>query len=547
MMRMQPSQEFEGEPISAGAAPIAIELSDASVTFGRGARAVPALSKTTLRIADGEFVALVGPSGCGKSTILRLVSGLVQPTTGVIIVGGREVAARALRVGMAFQNPTMLPWMTIERNIMLPLKIVEPFRSQFRKLRKTEFRDKANALLEQVGLKGFGNRYPWQLSGGMLQRANLCRALIHEPRMLLLDEPFGALDQFTREELWSILQNLWMLHKPTVLLVTHDLREAAFLGSRICVMSARPGRIVDDSQVTFSRPRTVAMTFEPDFVALNQKLRAFIVDARTRFKRGVLTMPGIDLRQKAWSAGLIVLFFVGWELFCVVTGMSDLVLPRPSQVFVTLFQKFPLLWPHILQTLATTMIGFVLGVGLGVVLGAVIGVSKTAYDTAYPLLVGFSSIPKVAVVPIFVLWFGSGSVPAVLTALSICFFPIVVNIATGLATTEPELEDVLKALGASKFDILWNVGLPRTMPFFFASLKVAVSYAFVGAVLSETVASNRGIGNVMMTASSNFNVPLVFAGLFVLAGLGVALYAIFSLIEGRVTGWATRKNDLLAT
>ncbi|MGY4360542.1 NitT/TauT family transport system permease protein [Bradyrhizobium sp. i1.7.7] len=199
-------------------------------------------------------------------------------------------------------------------------------------------------------------------------------------------------------------------------------------------------------------------------------------------------MFGIDVRQKAWSAGLIVLFFVAWELFCLMTGMSDLVLPRPSQVFVTLFQRFPVLWPHIVQTLATTMFGFVLGVALGVALGAIIGVSKTAYDTCYPLLIGFSSIPKVAVVPIFVLWFGSGTVPAVLTALSICFFPIVVNIATGLATTEPELEDVLKALGASKFDILWNVGLPRTMPFFFASLKVAISYAFVGAVLSETVA-----------------------------------------------------------
>jgi NitT/TauT family transport system permease protein len=171
-------------------------------------------------------------------------------------------------------------------------------------------------------------------------------------------------------------------------------------------------------------------------------------------------MPELDYRQKAWSIGLIVLFFAGWELFCLMTGMSDLVLPRPSQILVTLVQKFPLLWPHILQTLATTMIGFVLGVVLGVVLGAVIGVSKTAYDTCYPLLVGFSSIPKVALVPIFVLWFGSGSVPAVLTALSICFFPIVVNIATGLATTEPELEDVLKALGATKFDILWNVGLP---------------------------------------------------------------------------------------
>jgi len=285
MMRMQPNPAFSGSPVPSDSgsesAKVAIELSDVSVTFGRGERAVPALSTTTLRVADGEFVALVGPSGCGKSTILRLVAGLVQPSTGVVILGGREVAAKALRIGMAFQNPTMLPWMTIEQNIMLPLKIVEPYRSQFRKLKRTAFRDKANALLEQVGLKGFGRRFPWQLSGGMLQRANLCRALIHEPRMLLLDEPFGALDQFTREELWSILQDLWILHRPTVLLVTHDLREAGFLGSRICVMSARPGRILDDRRVTFSRPRTVAMTFEPDFVALNQRLREFIVDART--------------------------------------------------------------------------------------------------------------------------------------------------------------------------------------------------------------------------------------------------------------------------
>ncbi|MDU0341278.1 ABC transporter permease [Bosea rubneri] len=253
-----------------------------------------------------------------------------------------------------------------------------------------------------------------------------------------------------------------------------------------------------------------------------------------------------NLKRKFWAAALILLFFAGWEVFCIASGMSDLILPRPSQVFATLVQRFPILWPHILQTLATTMLGFGLGVALGVVLGAIIGVSRTAYDTAYPLLIGFSSIPKVAVVPIFVLWFGSGTVPAVLTSLAICFFPIVVNIATGLATTEPEMEDVLKALGASKLDILWNVGLPRTMPFFFASLKVAVTYAFVGTVLAETVASNRGIGNVMMTASSNFNVPLVFAGLFILAGLGVALYVAFSLIEMRVTGWANRKNDFAA-
>jgi len=257
-------------------------------------------------------------------------------------------------------------------------------------------------------------------------------------------------------------------------------------------------------------------------------------------------MTRLNITQKLWSASLIVLFFVLWEVFCLATGMPDLVLPRPSQVVDTMIRRFPILWPHILQTLGTTMLGFVLGVALGVVLGAIIGVSKVAYDTAYPLLIGFSSIPKVAVVPIFVLWFGSGSVPAILTALAMCFFPIVVNIATGLATTEPELEDVLKSLGASKLDILWNVGLPRTMPFFFASLKIAVTFAFVGSVLSETVASNRGIGNVMMSASSNFDVPLVFAGLFILALLGVLLYVAFSLIEARVTGWAARGQDFTA-
>jgi NitT/TauT family transport system ATP-binding protein len=284
MARMQPNAAFLSDAGIPGAGltgnPVVIELSAASVTFGRGARAIPALSETNLRITDGEFVALVGPSGCGKSTILRLVSGLTPSTTGVVVVGGREAAAKCVPVGMVFQNPTMLPWMTIEQNIMLPLKIVEPFRSQFRKLKRSVFREKAYALLEQVGLKDFGARYPWQLSGGMLQRANLCRALIHDPRMLLLDEPFGALDQFTREELWSILQDLWIAHKPTVLLVTHDLREAGFLASRICVMSARPGRILDDSMVTFKRPRTIEMTFEPDFATLNQRLRELIVDAR---------------------------------------------------------------------------------------------------------------------------------------------------------------------------------------------------------------------------------------------------------------------------
>ena len=181
---------------------------------------------------------------------------------------------------MAFQNPTLLPWLTLLDNVMLPLKIVPPYRQEYRRKRKGEFRDRVEALLSQVGLAGFSNKFPWQLSGGMLQRASLCRALVHEPQLLMLDEPFGALDQFTREELWSIMQELWTIHRPTVLLVTHDLKEAGFLANRICVMAARPGRIIDDSVVPFPRPRTVTMTYEPDFVSMTHKLREFIVHAQ---------------------------------------------------------------------------------------------------------------------------------------------------------------------------------------------------------------------------------------------------------------------------
>jgi len=249
------------------------------------------------------------------------------------------------------------------------------------------------------------------------------------------------------------------------------------------------------------------------------------------------------VRRRAASIGLIIGFFLLWEFLCLAFGVRDLVLPRPSQIIITLFQRLPAIWPHAVQTIYTTLMGFGLGIVLGVMIGTLIGSSRLAYDVAYPLLVGFASTPKVAVVPIFVLWFGAGTVPAVLTAMLLCIFPIVVNVATGLATTEPELEDVMRALKASRLDILINVGLPRAMPYFFASLKVAITQAFVGTVIAETVASNRGIGNLMMIASSNFDVPLVFAGLLILAALGVSLYLIFSFIEAKTTGWTRRQDE----
>ena len=250
-----------------------------------------------------------------------------------------------------------------------------------------------------------------------------------------------------------------------------------------------------------------------------------------------------QLRRRIASAALIIGFFVVWELACLASGIKDIVLPRPSQILVTLWTRLPAIMPHAAQTLYTTLVGFALGILSGVAIGALIGSSRLAYDVAYPLLIGFSSIPKVAVVPIFVLWFGAGTVPAVLTAMILCIFPIVVNVATGLATTEPELEDVMRSLRATRLEILTNVGLPRTMPYFFASLKVAITFAFVGTIVAETVAANKGIGNLMLVASSRFEVPLAFAGLLVTSVMGIGMYLIAEVVERRMTGWATRGVD----
>ena len=234
-----------------------------------------AVEDINLQAKKGEFIAIVGPSGCGKSTFMKLATGLKPPTKGSVRIDGAEVTGPLKIVGMAFQAPTLLPWRTTLDNVLLPLEIVEPYRSNFKR-NKAEYVERALALLKTVGLDGYANKFPYELSGGMQQRASICRALIHEPKMLLLDEPFGALDAFTREELWCVLRDLWTERKFNVILVTHDLREAAFLADTIYVMSKHPGRIVAHKENTLPRPRDIEVTYTEPFSVLVYELREHI-------------------------------------------------------------------------------------------------------------------------------------------------------------------------------------------------------------------------------------------------------------------------------
>ena len=250
-------------------------------------------------------------------------------------------------------------------------------------------------------------------------------------------------------------------------------------------------------------------------------------------------------RLSPWLLTLVIIIL--WEAYVVIFDIPRIELPSAHETFFAIYKYRYGLWVNLQPTLIATLLGFGIAVVFGVAMGVAIGLWRPVYAACYPVMVAFNSIPKVAVVPIMVIWWGPGLITATMTAFILCFFPIVVNMAVALATIEPELKDVLRALGASQKDIIFKIGIPRSMPYLFAALKIAITLAFVGAVIAETVAGGNGIGNLMLVASSNYNTPLMFAGLIVIAAMAIGMYAIFAAMEDRFTGWATRDNMSYAT
>jgi NitT/TauT family transport system permease protein len=248
--------------------------------------------------------------------------------------------------------------------------------------------------------------------------------------------------------------------------------------------------------------------------------------------------------MEAWAPWLLlVLLVLVWQLLCSALEVSEFVFPSPWRIWTQFLEYRGIIAAHAWRTFWVTMVGFGLAIVVGVLLGFVIGSSRLAYAAVYPLMTGFNALPKAAFVPILVVWFGIGIGPAILTAFLISFFPIMVNIATGLATLEPELEDVLRVLGAKRWDVLVKVGLPRSLPYFYASLKVAITLAFVGTTVSEMTAANEGIGYLLISAGSAMQMGLAFAGLLVVGAMAMVMYEFFSVVEKHTTAWAHRGSQ----
>ena len=256
-----------------------------------------------------------------------------------------------------------------------------------------------------------------------------------------------------------------------------------------------------------------------------------------------MSTPRRKLVERASPFVLMAVIALLWELVCRVFEVSEFVFPAPSAIWARLVEFHTVIAAHAWRTFWVTMVGFALAIVVGVLLGFIIGSSRLAYTAMYPLMTAFNALPKAAFVPILVVWFGIGVGPAVLTAFLISFFPITVNIATGLATLEPELEDVLRVLGAKRWDVLTKIGLPRSMPYFFASLKVAITLAFVGTTVSEMMAANEGIGYMLVSAGASMQMGLAFAGLLVVGVMAMLMYELFSWIEKHTTAWAHRGSE----
>lgn len=256
------------------------------------------------------------------------------------------------------------------------------------------------------------------------------------------------------------------------------------------------------------------------------------------------TMSVSDRVIDRWAPS-VVLFgaAIVWALCCWIFSVPEFILPGPWQVAKTLWQHAGPIADHALQTFWTTMLGFLIGVAVGVSLGVIIGSSRLMHRALYRLMIGFNSVPKSAFVPILVVWFGIGVAPAVATAAMLSFFPITINVATGLSTVDPELDDVLRVLGATRLDMICKVGIPSSMPYFFASLKVGITLAFIGTIISETIAANKGIGYLMISAASQMQMSLVFSGLLVISVMAMVMYELFAFLERRLTGWAHRSHS----
>ena len=516
------------------------------------------LDHVSLSVPKNQFVCLLGPSGCGKTTLLRIVVGLSDADAGEVLVDGTAVKGSGQDRCMVFQNYGLLPWRTVRENVEFGLEVSGQSGEQRREI--------CQDAIVKVGLKGFESHYPHQLSGGMQQRTGLARALSKDPKILLMDEPFAAVDMQTRELLQEELLRIWNTTQTTVLFVTHSVEEAVYLGDRVIVMAPRPGRIRADVTIDLPRPRYATdVKASPRFGELCGVLREMLRDGDGSGDRPATARETPEVAPAAPSPSpvaapaapaprrprsfhitdfpnvirsLSVSLTLGlWEWYG--RGVDPIFMSYPSAIAAAvpaMIAKGELQRP-LLLTMEGLAAGFLLAVVLGIIVGLLMGRYRL-FDYILDMHISaLYSTPNVALIPLLILWFGLGMTSKIAIVFLAAFFPIIVNTYGGVRNVGRGLVEIAQAEGASEAQIFGKIIVPACLPFIMAGIRLAVGRAVVGMVVAEMFTAMTGLGGAIMYYSNAFATDKLFVVIIVLALLGVGLTEAVKLIEKRMAPW----------
>jgi NitT/TauT family transport system ATP-binding protein len=507
-----------------------VEASGLGFSFNKTTRILDGLS---FAVERGQFVSFIGPSGCGKTTLLHVIAGIYKDYEGELAVGTD-------RISFVFQHDSLLSWRTALGNVLLPFE-----------LRGTavtgELERKAIRILEALGLSGYEGFTPSELSGGMKKRVELARALVTDPELLILDEPFSSLDIITREKLNILIRGIRSLKPCSVILVTHSVEEACYLSEKIIVLSPLPARIINTESLSKNGEKPDFYLLTAEEMETDKKIRRDAKVLWTSGDRGAPEPPdatgplratrGFSEFARRHYAGLLIpvelaALFLILSWLKVRISIPDYIFPSPwgivTRFFSTLVQGTIL--PDLAMTVYESLAGFLIAFALSLVLGYGIAKSRLASSLLMPYLIAANTIPSVALAPFLVLWFGFGITPRIITSVIVIFFPMLINNVSAIGMAGRSMRNLIAFFRPSRLRRFLHFELPASLPLIASGVKVSITLSVIGAVVGEFVSGHRGLGAMVGIAKANFDIELMFVGLLWLVALGLIYYALAHLL-----------------